>query len=177
MGIRLKKQKLAASQDDLYKVVLQNGLQVYMLPKKGFRERSAILSVPFGSLDSRFTVDGEEQHYPAGLAHFLEHKLFELQPGEDVSQKLSHLGVETNAFTSYQRTNYVFSGIDHLEESLAILVDFVCQARVTEASTSTKGYCLTADAIEKEKQIIKQEISMYQDDADFRLYKLSLIHI
>lgn len=172
MGMRLKKQKLAASQDDLYKVVLQNGLQVYMLPKKGFKELSGILSVPVGSLDSRFLLDGQLQDYPAGIAHFLEHKLFEPLPGEDVSVILSHLGVETNAFTTYQRTNYVFSGISHLEESLRQLLRFVCQPRVTEVSRETvPSYSFTKESVDKECQIILQEINMYQDDPDARLYK------
>lgn len=171
MAMRLKKYPLPASRDTLYQVVLKNGLTVYMLPKNGFKEISGILSVPCGSLDNRFLADGEAYDFPAGIAHFLEHKLFELNQGEDVAQVLSRIGVDTNAFTTYQRTNYTFSGVDGLEESLETLIRFVCQPRQTQLSTDPTAYIFTESSVEKEKQIIKQEISMYQDDADFRLYK------
>ncbi|MDV6872382.1 insulinase family protein, partial [Pseudomonas aeruginosa] len=86
--------------EDLYYVKLENGLTVYFIKKIGFLEKTAMLTVGFGSLDNKLTVDDESRDAPAGIAHFLEHKLFEDESGGDISLKFTQLGAETNAFTT-----------------------------------------------------------------------------
>ncbi|MDR0300068.1 MAG: insulinase family protein [Streptococcaceae bacterium] len=137
----------------LYVDKLDNGLTVYYLPKPDWSKTYGIFSTNFGSLDIRF--DGET--YPAGIAHFLEHKLFEKEDG-DVMLKFGALGAQTNAFTSFNRTAYLFVGSENIKKNIQLLVDFVQAPYFTEASVA------------KEQGIIKQEIQMYQDDSNWRLY-------
>ncbi|MFV0556711.1 MAG: EF-P 5-aminopentanol modification-associated protein YfmH [Lactovum sp.] len=139
--------------ETLYHECLDNGLTVYYLPKKGWNKNYAIFTSQFGSLDRTF--NGKK--YPEGIAHFLEHKLFEKKEG-DVMLEFGKLGAQTNAFTSFDRTSYLFTSSEKLEENLTLLLDFVQEAYFTEAS------------IQKEQGIIAQEIQMYQDDPDWQLF-------
>ncbi|MDR2975928.1 MAG: insulinase family protein [Streptococcaceae bacterium] len=139
--------------ETLYTDKLDNGLRVYYLPKAGWSKTYGIFTTNFGSLDTSF--DGKT--YPAGIAHFLEHKLFEKQDG-DVMLKFGKLGAQTNAFTSFNRTAYLFMGAENIPENIELLLDFVQQPYFTEASVS------------KEQGIITQEIQMYQDDPNWKLY-------
>ncbi|EUJ24936.1 zinc protease, insulinase family protein [Listeria grandensis FSL F6-0971] len=129
------------------------------MPKHGFSKTFAIFTTNYGSIDNEFVPIGQEDftRVPDGIAHFLEHKLFEKEDG-DVFFKFGEKGAFTNAFTSFTRTAYLFSSTSSVEENLETLVDFVQEPYFTE------------ETVEKEKGIIGQEIQMYDDDADFRVY-------
>lgn len=145
--------------ETLYYKKLENGLDVYILPKKGFSKTYVTFTTKYGSIDRTFVPIGEEQAItvPDGIAHFLEHKMFEKEDG-DVFQKFSEVGASANAFTSFTRTSYLFSATDHIYKSTETLLDFVQQPYFTE------------ETVEKEKGIIGQEITMYDDQPDWRLY-------
>lgn len=145
-------------QETYYSFICSNGLQVYLLPKKGFTKSYAILSTNYGSIDNHFiTSDGKEHKVADGIAHFLEHKMFEKEDG-DVMNKFNDLGANTNAFTSFTQTSYLFSTTNDVEEPLKLLLDFVQTPHFTEES------------VEKEKGIIGEEIEMYNDDAGWKNY-------
>ena len=146
-------------QETLYKEKLANGLHVYILPKRGFSKTFVTFTTNYGSIDRTFIPRGkrEEVTVPDGIAHFLEHKMFEKEDG-DVFQKFSVLGASANAFTSFTRTAYLFSATDKLYENTEVLLDFVQEPYFTEKT------------VDKEKGIIAQEITMYDDLPDWRLY-------
>lgn len=144
--------------ETLYKEKLPNGLQVYILPKPGFQKTYATFSTRYGSVDNHFQVAGKEaQKVPDGIAHFLEHKMFE-EPDGDIFARFASHGASANAFTSFDRTVYLFSATEHLKENITTLIDFVQNPYFTDAN------------VEKEKGIIGQEINMYQDNPDWRAY-------
>lgn len=138
---------------------MPGGLNVYVLPKKGFNKTYAVFTTKYGSIDNQFVPLGKEEmvRVPDGIAHFLEHKLFEKEDG-DVFQQFSRQGASANAFTSFTRTAYLFSSTSNVEENLETLVDFVQDPYFTEKT------------VEKEKGIIGQEINMYDDNPDWRLF-------
>ncbi|WP_453996826.1 EF-P 5-aminopentanol modification-associated protein YfmH [Bacillus nitroreducens] len=146
-------------QEDLFHEKLQNGLNVYILPKKGFNKTYATFTTNYGSVDNQFIPLGKNEyvHVPDGIAHFLEHKLFEKEDG-DVFQDFSKQGASANAFTAFTRTAYLFSSTSNVELNLETLIDFVQSPYFTEKT------------VEKEKGIIGQEITMYDDNPDWRLY-------
>ncbi|MFZ3587854.1 EF-P 5-aminopentanol modification-associated protein YfmH [Bacillus sp. DJP31] len=145
--------------EELYHETMSNGLQVYILPKLGFNKTYATFTTKYGSIDNKFVPKGQEEptQVPDGIAHFLEHKLFEKEDG-DVFQQFSKQGASANAFTSFTRTAYLFSSTSNVELNLETLLDFVQDPYFTEKT------------VEKEKGIIGQEITMYEDNADWRLY-------
>jgi predicted Zn-dependent peptidase len=145
--------------EKLYHEKMDNGLDVYILPKKGFSKTFVTFTTKYGSIDNTFTLMGQKEltSVPDGIAHFLEHKMFEKEDG-DVFQKFSELGASANAFTSFTRTAYLFSATNHLYENTETLLNFVQEPYFTEAT------------VEKEKGIIGQEITMYDDLPDWRLY-------
>ncbi|MGE6554669.1 EF-P 5-aminopentanol modification-associated protein YfmH [Exiguobacterium artemiae] len=136
---------------------LDNGLAVYLLQKKGYEKTYATFTTRYGSIDNRFKKDGQWVNVPDGIAHFLEHKMFESEQG-DVFQEFGRLGASANAFTSFSRTAYLFSATSLIEQNLETLIDFVQDPYFTEES------------VEKEKGIITQEIQMYQDNPGWRLF-------
>ena len=146
-------------QESIYYEEMENGLQVYLLPKKGFSKTYGLFSTKFGSIDTTFVPLGEKEmiKVPDGIAHFLEHKMFEMEDG-DASEKFARLGASTNAFTSSTRTAYLFSTTSREDECIQLLLDFV------------QDIYLTNESVEKEKGIINQEIGMYDDDPDWRCY-------
>ncbi|HEU4965403.1 MAG TPA: insulinase family protein, partial [Bacilli bacterium] len=127
---------------------LPNGLDVYVIPKPGFNQTFAMFTTKYGSIDREFTVPGETEPtvVPDGIAHFLEHKMFEQPDGEDVFNVFAEYGASPNAFTSFDITSYLFSCTDNVEKNVNILLDFVQQPYFTDES------------VEKEKGIIGQEI-------------------
>ncbi|MCY8101712.1 pitrilysin family protein [Bacillus haynesii] len=145
--------------ETLYYEKMPGGLDVYVLPKKGFNKTYAVFTTKYGSIDNQFVPLGKEEmvRVPDGIAHFLEHKLFEKEDG-DVFQQFSRQGASANAFTSFTRTAYLFSSTSNVEENLETLVDFVQDPYFTEKT------------VEKEKGIIGQEINMYDDNPDWRLF-------
>ncbi|SDM65684.1 Predicted Zn-dependent peptidase [Fictibacillus solisalsi] len=138
---------------------LPNGLKVYILEKKDFNKTYATFTTHYGSVDNHFVPLGKQEKVkvPDGIAHFLEHKLFEKEHG-DVFQDFSKQGASANAFTTFNRTAYLFSTTGDVEKNLTTLIDFVQAPYFTEKT------------VEKEKGIIGQEIRMYDDNPDWRVY-------
>ncbi|MED4351773.1 pitrilysin family protein [Schinkia azotoformans] len=145
--------------ETLFHEKMANGLDVYLLPKEGFNKTYATFTTKYGSIDNRFVpIGGSEQlKVPDGIAHFLEHKLFEKEDG-DVFQQFSKQGASANAFTSFTRTAYLFSSTSNVKENLETLIDFVQSPYFSDQT------------VEKEKGIIGQEITMYDDNPDWRVY-------
>lgn len=150
--------KYDAVEETLYREILPNGLEVVVLPKEGFQKTYATFATKYGSIDNHFSVgDQPPVKVPDGIAHFLEHKMFEEQEG-DVFATFSEQGAFANAFTSFDRTVYLFSATEKIDENLTTLINFVQNPYFTEQN------------VEKEKGIIEQEINMYNDNADWRVY-------
>ena len=136
---------------------LENGLRICYLPKEGFSKTFAILATDFGSVDASFTFEGKRYDTPAGVAHFLEHKMFEDEDGNAL-QKFARTGASPNAFTSHTMTAYHFSCTDRFEENLEILLKFVFTPYFTEQN------------VEKERGIINQEIRMVEDTPGWEVF-------
>lgn len=136
---------------------LENGLTICYLPKKGFAKTFAMLTTNFGSVDASFTLDGVKYDTPAGVAHFLEHKMFEDKDGNAL-QKFSVTGASPNAFTSQTMTAYYFSCTELFKENLEILLKFVFTPYFTDEN------------VEKERGIIDQEIGMMEDTPGWKAY-------
>ena len=115
----------------VFRRVLPNGLTVIVVLRPGFQGKSAYFATNFGSIHRDFILEGERYRVPAGIAHFLEHKMFDL-PDRDVSAEMAALGAYVNAFTSYDMTAYHFSCTDHFQESLDLLLEFVSTPYFTE---------------------------------------------
>lgn len=144
--------------ETLYTEKLPNGLSVFVLQKEGFQKTYATFATHYGSIDNHFQVENGEKHkVPDGIAHFLEHKMFE-EPTGDIFSVFASNGASANAFTSFDRTVYLFSATEQIQESLTTLLNFVQNPYFTDAN------------VEKEKGIIGQEIKMYQDNPDWRSY-------
>lgn len=145
--------------ETLYHEVLPNGLTVYLLPKNDYHKTYGLFSTNYGSIDNEFIPYGEKEKVkvPDGIAHFLEHKLFEKEDG-DVFQLFGQQGASANAFTSFTKTSYLFSTTDQVEQNLTTLIDFVQAPYFTE------------ETVNKEKGIIGQEIQMYEDDPNWRMF-------
>lgn len=149
-----------ALKEEVYYEKLKNGLDVYFMPKKGFTKKFAVLATNYGSDDLEFTPINEKDKFRVneGIAHFLEHKMFEQPGGGNAFDKFSKLGASANAYTNFTMTAYLFSCTDNFYESLEHLIDYVQTPYFTEEN------------VEKEKGIIEQEIKMYNDDADWNVY-------
>ena len=155
-----------AVKEMVYQTRLANGLTVALLPKKEFKEVYGSVTVQFGSIDTLVTdVDGNVKEYPVGIAHFLEHKLFEREDSSDLMSAFTSLGADSNAFTSFTKTNYLFSATDHFLENVDLLDELVTSAHFTE------------DSILRERDIIQQEREMYQDDPDSCLFFSTLANL
>jgi len=154
----MKKYQYPEVGEALYREVLPNGLTVLVLPRPGFTKNLAYFVTDYGSIHTDFTLDGREIHAPAGVAHFLEHKMFDL-PGRDVSAELAALGANTNAFTSYDMTAYYISCTENFEAALRLLIEFVSTPYFTEESVA------------KEMGIIDQEIGMNEDAPDSQVFE------
>ncbi|WP_308697809.1 EF-P 5-aminopentanol modification-associated protein YfmH [uncultured Thomasclavelia sp.] len=145
--------------ETLYHEKMANGLQVYLLPKMGFEKTYGLFSTKFGAIDTTFIPLNKDEMIKVedGIAHFLEHKMFDMSDG-DASEKFAKLGASTNAFTSSSRTAYLFSTTSNEYACIELLLDFVQKLEITPES------------VEKEKGIIGQEIKMYDDDPDWQVY-------
>ena len=155
-----------AVKEMVYRTRLANGLTVALLPKKEFKEVYGSVTVQFGSVDMLvIEVDGDVKEYPAGIAHFLEHKLFEREDASDLISAFTSLGADSNAFTSFTKTSYLFSATDYFLENLDLLDELVTSAHFTE------------DSILREQDIIQQEREMYQDDPDSCLFFSTLANL
>ena len=155
-----------AVKEMVYRTRLSNGLTVALLPKKEFKEVYGSVTVQFGSVDTLVTeIDGDVKQYPEGIAHFLEHKLFEREDASDLMSAFTSLGADSNAFTSFTKTSYLFSATDHFLDNLDLLDELVTSAHFTE------------DSILREQDIIQQEREMYQDDPDSCLFFSTLANL
>lgn len=134
-----------------------SGLPIYVWPKAGYQSCYALFGTNYGSIDTAFSVDGRAVEVPAGIAHYLEHKLFENEDC-DAFVKYAKTGANANAYTTFDRTAYLFSCTGEITPSLEILLDFV-----------QKPY-FTAENVEKERGIIGQEIRMYDDSPGWRVF-------
>ena len=137
---------------------LSNGLKICVVPKKGFTRKAAYFMTDYGSIHTTFTLDGEQITTPGGVAHYLEHKMFDM-PGRDINEEFAALGANPNAFTTYDMTAYYFTCTEHFEQSLRLLLEFVSTPYFTE------------ETVEKERGIIAQEILMYADSADSQVFE------
>ena len=146
----------------LYKEQLSNGLTVCVVPRPGFSRKLAYFVTDFGSIHTDFMLEGREIHVPAGIAHFLEHKMFDLPGERDVSAELAALGAGTNAFTSYDMTAYYITCTEDFEAALRLLIEFVSTPYFSEES------------VQKEMGIIDQEIGMNEDNPDSRLFEATM---
>ena len=144
----------------LYKGVHKSGLTVYVLPKKEHSKSYAAFATRYGSIDYKFITPGENEYteIPDGVAHFLEHKLFEQPDGSNAFDAYSMTGANANAFTSFNSTVYLYSCTDKFYENLEILLDFVSNPYFTKEN------------VDKEQGIIGQEIRMYDDDPGWRVF-------
>ena len=144
--------------ETLYTEVLPNGLTVRVVPKPGFNRSFAVFATDYGGADRRFSLGGEWIDTPAGIAHYLEHKMFDMPDGNNALNLLAANGASPNAFTSSDITAYYFESTKHFKDNLELLLNFVSTPYFTEES------------VEKERGIIGQEIGMYDDSPDFQLY-------
>ncbi|MFB2002913.1 EF-P 5-aminopentanol modification-associated protein YfmH [Staphylococcus aureus] len=144
--------------ETVYEHELQNGLRLFVIPKPGFQKTFVTYTTQFGSLDSRFKPLGKEDFVtvPDGVAHFLEHKLFEKEE-EDLFTAFAEENAQANAFTSFDRTSYLFSATDHLENNIKRLL------------TMVETPYFTKETVNKEKGIIAEEIKMYQEQPGYKL--------
>ena len=146
--------------EKVYIEKLKNGLTVMIIPKEGVKKKYIIWGTHYGSNDSKFIVPGEKQvtEVPKGVAHFLEHKMFEQENGRNSLDVLSSLGVNANAFTTNTHTAYLYEATDNFYEALDEFMDYVQHPYFTDEN------------VEKEKGIIGQEIMMYDDYPEWKVY-------
>jgi len=161
----MKKSHLKHFNLDIYEEVLPNGLSVHVVPKKGNNIYATFIT-RYGSYDNVFIPSGKKDFFeaPMGVAHFLEHKVFEQENGEYPFAFYTKNGADSNASTSYMRTSYLFNGPDAYEENLNYLLDFVQSPYFTDEN------------VEKEKGIIEQEIKMYDDIPYWHLFETVLFN-
>lgn len=145
--------------ENLYYGTHKSGLSIYIMPRRDYTSTYAILGTKYGSVDSDFVVPGEEDitHVPDGIAHFLEHKMFEQEDGSNVFESFAKTGAMCNAYTSFNMTGYLFKSSGKPYEALEVLLDYV-----------QKPY-FTPENVEKEQGIIGQEINMGDDDPSWKL--------
>ena len=144
--------------EKVYTQKLENGMTVIIIPKNTTNKKYVIWGVKFGSVDNHFKLNGEEVYIPDGVAHFLEHKMFEQPNGTNSLDTLMALGIEANAYTTNDHTAYLFECTEHFYEGLDELMNYVQNPYFTDEN------------VEKEKGIISQEIRMYDDDPGWQLY-------
>lgn len=141
------------TEETVFMGVHPSGLPIYVFPKAGYTSTYAVIATRYGSVDTAFETDGKMLEVPAGIAHYLEHKLFENEDC-DAFEKYAATGASANAYTGFAQTAYLFSCTDNVEASLRILLDFV------------QNPYFTPENVEKERGIIGQEIRMCEDDPD-----------
>ena len=151
--------------ENVWAATLPNGLRVRVLCKPDFQRSYAVLAACYGGADRRFRVGNTWTDTPAGVAHYLEHKLFDMPDGSDALTALCGNGASPNAFTSANMTAYYFSCTDHFEENLHTLLRFVSTPYFTDASVA------------KEQGIIAQEIRMGDDDPNRADHARDTLHL
>lgn len=155
----MQKKEYPALNEQLFFERLPEGLTVAVVKRPGFSRKLAYLVTDYGSIHSDFTLDGEAISSPAGVAHYLEHKLFDMPGNRDITEEFAALGASPNAFTSYDMTAYYFSCTEDFSQCLSLLLDFVFTPHFTKKS------------VQKEQGIIGQEIDMNADSPDTRVFE------
>ncbi len=145
--------------EQVYRRQLENGLQVTVVRRPGFSKKLAYFVTDYGSMHTDFVLDGQQYSAPAGVAHYLEHKMFDMPGGRDVSEEFAQLGANVNAFTGYDMTAYYFSCTEGFDQALKLLLEFVSTPYFTEESVA------------REQGIIGQEIDMTADNPDTRAFE------
>ncbi len=160
----MKKTNIDKLKLELYQEKLDNGLEIYIIPKNNCNNIYATISTKYGSnIDEFVPIKSKKmKKFPLGIAHFLEHKMFEMEDGTDPFEIYSNNGADANANTSNYKTTYLFSGPQYFKENLNYLLDYVQTPYFTDKN------------VEKEKGIIIQEIKMYQDDPYTVLYEKAI---
>ena len=157
MNTEIKEVKSPRAGDSYFKIKHSSGLNIFVYPKQGYRSAYAIIGTNYGSVNTCFSSDGGEKiTVPDGIAHYLEHKLFESEEG-DAFTRYAETGASANAYTGFEKTCYLFSCTDKFDESFEILLDFV------------QDPYFTPETVAKEQGIIGQEIKMYDDSPDWRV--------
>ncbi|MDW5471829.1 EF-P 5-aminopentanol modification-associated protein YfmH [Staphylococcus equorum] len=144
--------------EKVYEAELNNGLKLFIIPKKGFQKTFVTYTTQFGSLDNKFKPHGSDTYVtvPDGVAHFLEHKLFENEE-EDLFTAFAEDNAQVNAFTSFDRTSYLFSATGNVDRNIKRLL------------TMVETPYFTKETVDKEKGIIEEEIKMYQEQPGYKL--------
>ncbi|EFY09742.1 EF-P 5-aminopentanol modification-associated protein YfmH [Erysipelothrix rhusiopathiae] len=150
--------------EKVYTFTTPSALSVTIVHRPGFKRSSAVYGTPFGALNLKQSLDGNVIEHKSGVAHFLEHKLFE-DESKDILSQFAELGASGNAFTSYEQTMYYFGHNGDLEAPLRLLIQFVSKFSVSEES------------VEKEKGIIIEEIKMYDQMPDMRLLNETYVNL
>ena len=144
--------------EKVYKQTLENGLDIYLLPRKNISKKVIMWGTKFGAVDNDFTINGERVTVPDGIAHYLEHKMFEQRSGINALDTLTSFGVEANAFTGSTETVYLYECTNNFYEALEEFMDYVQNPYFTDEN------------VEKERGIIEQEIMMYDDYPDSKIH-------
>ena len=156
----MKKIKINKVDEIIYHETLDNGLNIYIYKKEGYQKKCAYFQTKYGSLNNEFVPIGKKDMklFPLGIAHFLEHKLFESNDDSNTFELFEKNGAYVNAATSYEKTVYFFSGSDHFYENLNLLIDMI------------ENPYFTDENVEKEKGIIGQELDMYSNDPEQAMF-------
>lgn len=157
----MEKIKIKILDEIIYHEVLDNGLNIYIYKKVNLKKKNVYIQTKYGSLNNDFIPTGKKEmtSFPLGIAHFLEHKLFESNDNSNIFEKFEKNGASVNAFTSYDKTVYYFSGANHFYENLEMLIDMVQTPYFTDEN------------VEKEKGIIGQELDMYSNDPNQTVFE------
>lgn len=158
----MKKFKIEFYNENVYYEKLSNGLEIYVIPNNTVNDFYVTFTTKYGGCNHKFKLDNKLIQMPNGIAHFLEHKMFEQKDGIDPFSFYNNSGTYCNAFTNYFNTSYVFAGTNNFEANLNYLLDFVQSPHFTDKN------------VNKEKGIIKQEIKMYDDMPDNILFEKTL---
>lgn len=161
----MKKSKIKFYNLDVYTETLDNGLNVVVIPYKNVNDAFVTLTTRYGGANYEFSVDGKEYKVPNGIAHFLEHKMFEQKSGEDPFTFFNKSGTYSNAFTNYYNTSYLFAGSKNFKDNLNYLLDFVANPYFTDKN------------VEKEKGIIAEELKMYDDMPDNTIFERTIYNL
>ena len=158
--MNLTKRENTRTGETIYYGKHSSGLDIFIMPKKGYTQNYAIFATKYGSVDSEFIIPGEKEvtKVPDGIAHYLEHKMFDMPDGSDAFTKFSEYGGNANAYTSFNTTAYLFSATSNLYENLAVLLDYVQRPH------------FTPESVQKEQGIIGQEIRMYDDNPSWKVF-------
>lgn len=148
-------------QEELFFKRAASGLDMYIVPKKGFSKTFVYFAVSYGGMDSHFILDGRNETLPGGVAHFLEHKLFESKES-NLFAEFNQRGASVNAFTNANSTVYHFACTESVAENITALMSFVQKISITESE------------VDKERDIIAEEIAMYEDQPDWQIYQQAL---